>query len=54
MPEDWRSAVIVPLYKGKRERTECKNYRGISLLSGAGKKKCGDFSRLESIKWLGV
>ena len=29
--------VIVPLYKGKRERTECKNYRGISMLSVAGK-----------------
>ena len=29
---DWRAAVIVPLYKGKGERTECKNYRGISLL----------------------
>ena len=26
-----RSVVIVPLYKGKGERTECKNYRGISL-----------------------
>ena len=32
MPEDWRSAVNVPLYKGKGEKTECKNYRGISLL----------------------
>ena len=31
LPEDWRSAVIVPLYKGKGERTECKNYRGISF-----------------------
>ena len=31
-PEDWSSAVIVPLDKGKGERTECKNYRGISLL----------------------
>ena len=30
MPEDWISAVIVPLYKGKGERTECKNY-SISL-----------------------
>ena len=30
-PEDWRSAVIVPLYKCKGERTDCKNYRGISL-----------------------
>ena len=33
VPEDWGSAVIVPLYKGKGESTECKNYRGISLLS---------------------
>ena len=32
-PEDRRSAVIVLLYKDKGERTECKNYRGISLLS---------------------
>ena len=31
VPEDWRSAVIVKMYKGKGERTECKNYRGISL-----------------------
>ena len=31
VPKDWRSAVIVPLYKGKGERTECKNYGGISL-----------------------
>ena len=37
MPEDWRSAVIVPLYKGKGEKSECKNYRGISLLSVVGK-----------------
>ena len=31
--EDWRYAVIVPLYKGKGERTECKNYKGFSFLS---------------------
>ena len=37
VPEEWRSAVIVPLYKGKGERMECRNYRGISLLSVAGK-----------------
>ena len=37
MPENWRSAVIVRLYKGKGERTECKNYRGTNLLSVVGK-----------------
>ena len=37
VPENWRSAVIVPLYKGKGEGTECKKYRGISLLSVVGK-----------------
>ena len=37
VPEDWRSDAIVPLYKGKGERTEYNNYRGISLLSVAGK-----------------
>ena len=39
--KDWRSAVIVPLYKGKGERTECGNYRGISLLSVVGKIHAG-------------
>ena len=33
VPEDWRSVVIVPLYKVKWEIIECKNYRGIRLLS---------------------
>ena len=33
VPEDWRFAVIIPLYKGKGERRECSNYRGISLIS---------------------
>ena len=37
VPEDWRSAVIVSLRKGKGERTECRNYRSISLLSVIGK-----------------
>ena len=36
-PEDWRSAVTFPLYKGKGEITECKNYRGISLLIVVGR-----------------
>ena len=37
VPEDWRSDVLVSLYKSKGERTECMNYRGISLLSEVGK-----------------
>ena len=36
VPEDWRSGVVVLLHKGKGERTECKNYREISLLSVVG------------------
>ena len=37
VPSDWKNAVIVPLFKGKGCKDECKNYRGISLLSVAGK-----------------
>ncbi len=37
VPEDWRKAIILPLYKGKGKREECNNYRGISLLSVPGK-----------------
>ena len=37
VPNDWRSAMTVALYKGKRERNECKNYRSISLLGIVGK-----------------
>ena len=40
--EEWRSAVIVPLYKCKGERSECSNYRAISLLSVVGKNICRD------------
>ena len=29
IPEDWRSAVIAPLYNGKQERIECENCRGL-------------------------
>ena len=33
--------MIVPLYKGKGERTESSNYRGITLLSVVGKIYAG-------------
>ena len=41
VPEDWRSAMTLPLYKGKWERTECKNYKGISLLNEVGEIYAG-------------
>ena len=41
VPEDCRSAVIVPLNKGKEKRNEWKNYRGISLFSVVGKIYAG-------------
>ena len=34
--------MIVPLYKDKGERTECSNYRCISLLSMTGKICAGN------------
>jgi len=37
VPEEWVNAVLVPLFKGKGDRFECKNYRAISLLSVPGK-----------------
>ncbi|MEM8717056.1 MAG: reverse transcriptase family protein, partial [Cyanobacteria bacterium P01_G01_bin.4] len=36
MPQDWKDSIVVPTYK-KKDRTECSNYRGISLLSMAAK-----------------
>ena len=36
-PDDWRRGYIVPIYKKKQRKVECKNYRGLSLLSIPGK-----------------
>ena len=36
VPMDWRGACIVPLYKGKGDKCECCNSRGISFLSVVG------------------
>jgi hypothetical protein len=32
LPEEWRESVIVPIYK-EGDKTDCNNYRVISLLS---------------------
>ena len=49
IPQRWHDAVITVLHK-KKDRTECGNYRGISLVAHAGKillkivaKRLGDY-----------
>ena len=37
LPQDFRDANIIHLYKNKGDRSSCDNHRGISLLSIAGK-----------------
>ena len=37
MPTDWKDGIIVSLYKGKGQKSECSNYRPITLLSVPGK-----------------
>ena len=37
VPNNWVRTITVLLYKGKGDRNDCKNYRGISLLSIPGK-----------------
>ena len=37
VPEEWHQGIIIPLYKGKGSKSECSNYRGITLLSVPGK-----------------
>ena len=37
VPNDWMRAIIVQIYKGKGNKSECKNYRRTSLLSIPGK-----------------
>ena len=33
VPEEWHQSIIIPLYKGKGSRSDCRSYRGITLLS---------------------
>jgi len=37
IPEDWKSSVVLPIYKCKGDPVECGSYRGIELLECAMK-----------------
>lgn len=37
MPDDFHNTLIISLYKNKGSKADCRNYRGTSLLSIAGK-----------------
>jgi hypothetical protein len=36
LPDQWKESIIVPVHK-KGDKTDCNNYRGISLLSSSYK-----------------
>ena len=37
IPEDWKSSVVLQIYKGKGDPMQCGSYRGIKLLEHAMK-----------------
>ena len=37
IPEDWKSSVVLPIYKGKGDPMECGSYRGLKMLEHAMK-----------------
>ena len=47
MPQQWKDAIIMVLRK-KKDRTECDNYRSISMVAHAGKILLNIIARLLS------
>ena len=37
MPEEWKTNVVVPIFKGKKDVMDCGAYRGVKLLEHATK-----------------
>ena len=52
VPQDLRDAIIVSLYKNKGVKSDCSNYRGITLLSIAGKVLARRGERTREPVWL--
>jgi hypothetical protein len=49
LPDQWQKCIILPVHK-KGKRTDCSNYRGISLLSASYKNFIQYFSlKIKSI-----
>ena len=51
LPQEFRDATIVHIYKRKRNHQLCDNHRGISLLSKAGKVLACVLSIVGSATW---
>ena len=37
MPDEWKTSVIVPIFKGKGDVMSCESFRGVKLLEHATK-----------------
>jgi hypothetical protein len=49
LPEKWKESIIVPIYK-KGDKTDCNNYRGISLLPTTYKILSNNLSEMFPIR----
>jgi hypothetical protein len=48
LPNQWKESVIVPIHK-KGDKTDCSNYRGISLLSTSHKIQSNILLKVKSV-----
>ena len=46
MPDEWKTAIVTPLFKNKGDSNDLNNYRGISILPPL----CKVFEKLLAIR----